>query len=99
MVATATAQVTRDPQFLRVTLEPGVIRATSVAKEPQHVTDYRIDLGHTLPSGEWDMLRKSERVPLNIVLDHLETCAVTPRSSINPIDGVDLLKSTHHGGI
>ena len=93
VVATASAQVTLEPPFLRVTLEPGVIRATAVAKEPKHVTGYRINLGHTLPSGEWDMLRKSERVPLDIVLDHLETFAVTPRTLMIPIDGIDTLKN------
>src|SRR5689334_7173770 len=38
VVATASAQVTLEPPFLRVTLEPGAIRATEVAKEPRHVT-------------------------------------------------------------
>jgi hypothetical protein len=80
VVATASAQVTLEPPFLRVTLEPGVIRATAVAKEPRHVTGYRINLGYTRPSGEWDMPRKSERVPLDIVLDHLETIAVATRT-------------------
>jgi len=93
VVATASAQVTAEPQFLRVTLEPGVIRATTVAKEPKHVTGYRINLGYTRPSSEWDMLRKSERVPLDIVLDHLETFALTPRTLLIPIDGVDTLKN------
>ncbi|HEY2396923.1 MAG TPA: hypothetical protein VGH81_13245 [Rudaea sp.] len=77
VLATASAQVTLEPQFLRVTLEPGVIRATAVAKVPQRVIGYRINLGYTRPSGEWDMLRKSERAPLDIVLDHLDTFAVT----------------------
>ena len=93
VVATASAQVTLEPQFLRVTLEPGVIRATAVGKEPWHVTGYRINLGYALPSGEWDMLRKSERVPLDIVLDPLETFALTPRTLLIPIDGVDTLKN------
>ncbi len=93
VVATASAQVTLEPPFLRVTLEPGAIRATEVAKEPRHITGYRINLGHTLPSGQWDMLRKSERVPLDIVLDHLDTFAVTPRTLMIPIDGVDTLKN------
>jgi hypothetical protein len=93
VVATASAQVTLEPPFLRVTLEPGVIRATPVAKEPKHVTGYRINLGYTRPSGEWDMLRKSERVPLDIVLDHLDSFALTPRTLMIPIDGVDTLKN------
>lgn len=93
VVATASAQVALEPPFLRVTLEPGVIRATAVAKEPKHVTGYRINLGYTLPSGQWDMLRKSERVPIDIVLDHLETFALTPRTLLIPIDGVDTLKN------
>jgi hypothetical protein len=93
VVATASAQVTLEPQFLRVTLEPGEIRATAFSKQPRHVTGYRINLGYTLPSGEWDMLRKSERVPLDIVLDHLDTFGVTPRTLMIPIDGVDTLKN------
>jgi hypothetical protein len=93
VVATASAQVTLEPPFLRVTLEPGVIRATAVAKEPKHITGYRINLGYTRASGEWDMLRKSERVPLDIVLDHLETFSLTPRTLMIPIDGVDTLKN------
>ena len=92
VVATASAQVTLEPPFLRVTLEPGVIRVTAVAKVSQRVTGYRINLGYTRPSGEWDVLRKSERVPLDIVLDHLETFALTPRTLMIPIDGVDTLK-------
>jgi hypothetical protein len=92
VVAAASAQVTPQPQFLRVTLEPGVIRSTAFSKQPGHVTGYRINLAYTLPSGEWDMLRKSERVPLDIVLDRLDAYPVAPRTLLIPIDGVDTLK-------
>jgi hypothetical protein len=92
VVATASANVTVDAPFLRVTLEQGTIRATALARGSEHVTGYRINLGYTRPSSEWDMMRKSERVPLDIVLDHLETFGVAPRTLTIPIDGVDSLK-------
>ena len=96
VVAAASAQVTLEPQFLRVTLEPGVIRATAFSKQPRHVTGYRINLGYTRPSGEWDMLRKSERVPLDIVLDHLDTFVHEAPTRMLPIGGVNRLGKEDH---
>ncbi len=39
------------------------------------------------------MLRKSERVPLDIVLDYLDTFALTPRTLMILFVGVDTLKN------
>ena len=53
VVATATATVSADESFLRVTLDQGTIRATQIAKVPTTITGFRIDLAHTNESGNW----------------------------------------------
>lgn len=88
VVATATATVSADESFLHVALDQAVLRATPVAKEPKRITGYRIDLAYTRPSGEWDALRKSERVPLEVELGHLDTITITPRTLTIPVDGI-----------
>jgi hypothetical protein len=88
VVATATANVSADESFLHVALDQSTIRATPIAKEPRRITGYRIDLAYTKSSGEWDILRKSERVPLDVELGHLDTIPVAARTLTIPIDGV-----------
>jgi len=92
VIATATANVSADESFLHVALDQATIRATPVAKGPQRITGYRIDLAYTRPTGEWDILRKSERIPLDVELGHLDTIRVATRMLTVPIDGVGSLR-------
>lgn len=90
-VATATATVSADDSFLRVRLEEGTIRSTSVAKGPVTITGFRIGLAHSDESGNWEIIRKSDRVPLDFELGHLETIPVPALPLKIPIDGVGSL--------
>ena len=48
-------------------------------------------MAHTTESGNWDIIRKSERVPLDFELGHLETIPVPALPFKIPIDGVGSL--------
>jgi hypothetical protein len=92
VVAVATAKVVVEPPFLRVTIDSGMIRATSVARDPKHITGFRINLTHALPSGAWGPVRKSGLVPLDATLGHLDSVAIESRTLTIPIDGIGSLR-------
>ena len=92
VVAVATAMVAIEPPFLRVTIDRGMICATSVAKSPERIAGFRIHLTHSLPSGAWEPVRKSELVKMDVTLDHLESVAIGSRTLMIPIDGIDNLR-------
>ena len=92
VVATAKAHVTVDPPFMLLRLDQGAIRSTALAIGPQHIIGYRINLAAASASGGWTTPRKSELVPLDVVLDPLATTTLVSRTLTIPIDGIDTLQ-------
>lgn len=92
VVATVTGSVSRAGAFLRVHLDPGVIRATERAHEPVRVSTFRIGLAFQKSSGVWDVARWSPRVSVNVVLDHLASTKVAEQILEIPIDGIQSIR-------